>query len=287
MGLLACEDTSVARLRLAFFGTVAGAVAAALPRSVDRRAWRRTRDTLHALAVRIGHCRRGFRELRKAAGTGAEREERSTNTLSKGLLVSMGSHHGDSRPGPASAGASVDADAALRSAAAGLLDLQGEDGGWEGEMTWCPMLTAQYVLLHHLVGRSLAPARRRLILRHFARTRLPRGCWGLHEHSQPYLFVTTLVYVAARLLGARARRSADPASGSVRAQRRSACDTHLGQVLARAARPVRLAGRARDVAGAMAVARAGCPRIPPSGTATPGKYTWPWRRSTPIGIARP
>ena len=201
MGLLACEDTSVARLRLAFFGTVAGAVAAALPRSADRRAWRRTRDTVHALAVRIGHCRRGFRELRRAAGTGADREERSRNSLSKGLLVSMGSRDGDARPGRASAGVSVDADAALRGAAARLLDLQGEDGGWEGEMTWCPMLTAQYVLLHHLVGRSLAPARRRRILRHFARTRLPGGCWGLHEHSQPYLFVTTLVYVAARLMG--------------------------------------------------------------------------------------
>ena len=201
MGLLACEDTSVARLGLAFYGMVAGAVAAALPRSVDRRAWRRTRDTVHALAVRIGHCQRGFRELRKAAGTGADPEGRSGNSLSKGLLVSMGEHHGDARAGRAGAGASVDADAALRGAATYLLDLQGEDGSWEGEMTWCPMLAAQYVLLHHLVGQPLAPARRRLILRHFADTRLPDGTWGLHEHSQPYLFVTTLVYVAARLMG--------------------------------------------------------------------------------------
>ena len=201
MGLLACEDTSVAGLGLAFYGMVAGAVTATLPRSVDPRAWRRTRDTVQAFAVRIGHCRRGFRELRKAAGTGVDREGLSRNSLSKGLLASMASHDSDVRPGRPGAGAPVDADRALRGAAQRLLDLQGEDGGWEGEMTWCPMLAAQYVLLHHLVGRPLAPARRRLVLRHFAQTRLPGGAWGLHEHSQPYLFVTTLVYVAARLMG--------------------------------------------------------------------------------------
>ena len=49
-------------------------------------------------------------------------------------------------------------------------------------------------------GRS-KPGRRRRVLRSFERTRLEGGSWGLHEHSPPNLFVTTLVYVAARLLG--------------------------------------------------------------------------------------
>ena len=39
------------------------------------------------------------------------------------------------------------------------------------------------------------------MLRSFERTRLHDGSWGMHEHSSPHLFVTTLVYVAARVLG--------------------------------------------------------------------------------------
>ena len=68
-------------------------------------------------------------------------------------------------------------------------------------MVWCPLLTAQYVLLHHITQQPLDPDRRRLVLRSFEHTRLESGAWGLHEHSAPHLFVTTLVYVAARLLG--------------------------------------------------------------------------------------
>ena len=89
----------------------------------------------------------------------------------------------------------------LERAAGRLLALQREDGRWEGEMVWCPMLTAQYVLLHHVMDVQLDADRRRLVLRQFERTRLKDGLWGLHEHSGPYLFVTALVYVAARLLG--------------------------------------------------------------------------------------
>ena len=95
----------------------------------------------------------------------------------------------------------IHAEAALQRAAKQLLDLQAEDGSWEGEMVWCPMLTAQYVLLHFIVGRELDENRRRLILRQFEQTRRDDGTWGLHEHSEPYLFVTTLVYVAVRVLG--------------------------------------------------------------------------------------
>jgi lanosterol synthase len=94
-----------------------------------------------------------------------------------------------------------DATSALRRAAERLLHLQGEDGGFEGEVVWCPMLSAQYVLLHHIIGRPLDSTRRRRVLRYFEQARLRGGLWSLHEHEPPNLFVTTLVYVAARLLG--------------------------------------------------------------------------------------
>lgn len=82
-----------------------------------------------------------------------------------------------------------------------LVAEQAEDGSFEGEVVWCPMLAAQYVLACHVMGRAIDPERRRRLLIHFAHTRLPGGGWGLHEKSEPYLFVTILVYVAARLLG--------------------------------------------------------------------------------------
>jgi lanosterol synthase len=77
----------------------------------------------------------------------------------------------------------------------------GDFGSWEGEVVWCPMLAAQYVMLQYLVGVEITPERRARLIRHFEHTRLPSGLWGLHELSAPYLFVTTLVYIASRLLG--------------------------------------------------------------------------------------
>ncbi|MFO1024591.1 MAG: prenyltransferase/squalene oxidase repeat-containing protein [Acetobacteraceae bacterium] len=81
-----------------------------------------------------------------------------------------------------------------------LLAQQGTAGCWEGEVVWCPVITAQVVLAYAVMRRPIPEDRRRLILRHFARTRRPDGGWGLHPESHAYLFVTTLVYVAARLL---------------------------------------------------------------------------------------
>jgi len=94
----------------------------------------------------------------------------------------------------------VDTRRALEAGIGRLVELQQDDGSWEGEMVWCPMLTAQYVVLHHLMGRSLPLARRRNVIRSFAATRLEGGTWGMHEHSAPHLFVTALIYVAARTL---------------------------------------------------------------------------------------
>ena len=102
---------------------------------------------------------------------------------------------------------------ALHRGISALVAHQAEDGSWEGENVWCPMLPAQYVMTCHIIGEPINEGRRRRLLKHFERTRLPNGTWGLHEISKPYLFVTTLVYVAARLLGVEAK---DPLIASAR-----------------------------------------------------------------------
>src|SRR5207302_6866362 len=79
---------------------------------------------------------------------------------------------------------------------------QHPDGSWEGEVVWCPMITAQYVIARRILGRAVDAPTRQGIIRYFESVRAGAG-WGLHPESQPYVFVTTLVYVALRLLGVR------------------------------------------------------------------------------------
>ncbi len=201
VGLLACEDTSITTLGLACGAMAARAIVGEIPRSCDQSAWRRTREIIRALVLRIGWALRGIRQLRRARNAGGQKDERARKTLARAFLISMPSRSGDLRPSRSEEAASPDAGPALRSAGERLVGLQGADGAWEDEMAWCPMLTAQYVLLHHILGQPLDPDRRRLVLRYFERSRLEGGSWGLHEHAPPHLFVTALVYVAARLLG--------------------------------------------------------------------------------------
>ena len=95
---------------------------------------------------------------------------------------------------------------ALHRAARALVVRQRE-GAFEGEVAWGPLLAAQYVLVCTLLGFELPESRRTALLRQFRATRGREGAWGLHAKAPPGLFVTTLVYVAARLMGAR---STDP-----------------------------------------------------------------------------
>ena len=201
MRLLACEDTSIITLGLALSATVVRAMAGSVPLSFDRLAWRRTHDIVYPLGRRLRWLASGMRKLRRVRRRGEMEDRQARRSLSRAFLISMPSNPGSSKPIRPNEQSPPDAAAALRSASARLLALQGDDGAWEGEMIWCPMLTAQYVLLHHLMGEPLEPGRRRRVLRSFEHTRLASGAWGLHEHAQPQLFVTTLVYVAARLLG--------------------------------------------------------------------------------------
>ena len=207
MRLLACEDMSLTRISFAGCAMVVRAVAGEIPRSSDQFAWRRARDVVQALAVRLRWLLRGIIHLRKAKGEGGAKDERIRDTLARALLVSMPSNVSKPQTIRPKEVVSPEAGPALKSACERLLNLQDEDGAWEGEMVWCPMLTAQYVLLHHILELPLDPGRRRRVLRSFERTGLEGGLWGLHEHSPPNLFVTTLVYVAARLLGIQ---SGDP-----------------------------------------------------------------------------
>lgn len=202
MNLLACEDTSLARLGVTFFSIVARAVVGLLPGSVTTSTWRRTRHIVNAIRVRILYFLRGARLLRKRERTTQQRFDRTLQSWTRALLTSMKTHPDlGQRTKAGDHTATVDTSEARQRAASRLLELQNDNGSWEGEMVWCPMLTAQYVLLHHIVGQTLSPDRKRLILRQFKHTQLEGGVWGLHEHSEPYLFVTALVYVAARILG--------------------------------------------------------------------------------------
>jgi 2,3-oxidosqualene cyclase len=104
-------------------------------------------------------------------------------------------------PPLAVAAAQPDVDRCLDSALAHLQGLQKPDGSFEGEVVWCPMILAQYVILHALLKKPIAQADRRGMVRHFEVTCRPDGGWGLHSESPSYVFVTTLSYVALRILG--------------------------------------------------------------------------------------
>ena len=199
--LLACEDTSVGSLSREFSMTVVWALKAAIPRSLNRGAWNHFGDVARGLGNRMGWLLRGAWNLHSVRRADSAGPERPRETLSRAFLTSMPSASSRKAEPRQEEAESPDAGPALQGAAARLLDLQAEDGGWEGEMVWCPMITAQWVLLQQIIGRPIDPDRRRRILRYFEQSRLPQGVWGLHDHSAPHLFVTTLVYVASRLLG--------------------------------------------------------------------------------------
>ena len=105
------------------------------------------------------------------------------------------------RLSPSFAEGETNATDCLGKAFAHLQSLQRADGSFEGEVVWCPMILAQYVLLRSFLQRPIAEPERARMVRHFECTRRPDGGWGLHAESPSYVFVTTLTYVALRLLG--------------------------------------------------------------------------------------
>ncbi len=107
-----------------------------------------------------------------------------------------------------------------------LAALQEANGMWEGEMVWNTMLVSQYVLVRRMTAQWPLPAKLRAsILRHYRVTQLADGSWPMHGEGHGYVFMTSLAYVALRVLGlsaddegvARARRWLHdrPAGGGV------------------------------------------------------------------------
>ena len=200
MKLLACEHTSVTRLALAFTATVAQTLLRQIPKTFNQSTRQRVNYIYAAIAVRLTWLVRGILIQRKNRKPHGKFDIAARNSLSRALLTSLPPVESPIKETPNKIDV-PDVSHSLDIATWHLLSLQNEDGSWEGEMVWCPMLTAQYVLLHHIIGKNLSAERRRLILVNFEKTRLHDGLWGFHEHASPSLFVTTLVYVATRLLG--------------------------------------------------------------------------------------
>ena len=200
ISLLACENTSVVHLSLTFSTIVVRSFLRQLPRNFEKPSWNRVFKTMNATTERLVWLVRGISAQRKDRKRGGERDFLARDSLARAFLMSIPSRFVDSSSNPKKVN-SPNVGPALEKATARLLSFQNDNGSWEGEMVWCPMLTAQYTLLHYIIDHPLEPGRRRLILLNFEKTRLDEGLWGMHEHSSPHLFVTTLVYVASRLLG--------------------------------------------------------------------------------------
>jgi lanosterol synthase len=73
-------------------------------------------------------------------------------------------------------------------------------------MVWNSMLLSQWVITHAIVGKldTLDERTRAQIRKHYEVTRTPEGGWAMHGEGGPYVFMTTLAYVALRLLGCAA-----------------------------------------------------------------------------------
>lgn len=84
-----------------------------------------------------------------------------------------------------------------------LAAVQLPNGAWEGEMVWNSMLLSQWVMVQHIVGKlpALDERSRARILRQYEVTQTAAGGWAMHGEGEPYVFMTTLAYVALRLLG--------------------------------------------------------------------------------------
>jgi lanosterol synthase len=93
---------------------------------------------------------------------------------------------------------------ALKKAIDHLRKLQAKDGYWEAEMVWNTMLQSQYILARAIVGGKHWPVsaeERRLLLKSYQVKQLPDGSWPMHIEGEGYVFLTTLAYVALRMLG--------------------------------------------------------------------------------------
>src|ERR1051326_8634175 len=91
-------------------------------------------------------------------------------------------------------------DAAITRAQAHLLGLQAPDGHWVGEVEAPPEITAEYLLLSHLLDR-VNRERERKIVRFLRRRQRADGGFNLFEEGPTNLSVTIKAYFAMKMAG--------------------------------------------------------------------------------------
>ena len=189
MRYLACQDGRLGPFSVSFAKVVGGGLGTLAWSALARQRWR---DSSWAMGEVLRHT---------AGWSGTAILHRRFPSLESKSVKGGRAAGGDARSSTPTKEVHSDPSLALQRGVRALVSRQAPDGSWEGEVVWCPMLAAQYALMCHITGTHMPEDRPNRLLRHFERTRLASGLWGLHEHAEPSLFVTALVYVAARLLG--------------------------------------------------------------------------------------
>ena len=91
-------------------------------------------------------------------------------------------------------------DAAISRAQSRLLSLQAPDGHWIGELEAPPEITAEYLLLNHLLDRVNRDKERKGV-RYLRRRQRSDGGWSLFEEGPTNLSVTIKTYFAMKMAG--------------------------------------------------------------------------------------
>ena len=211
MRFLACQETSPLLFGSSFVKAMAIAARKLVTHGASTSQWSHVRSITNELGSRIRWLLAGsfhLTEPRPSKELPRATEERYAGAVRAAQV------RADVVELPSAAGHAArtgqdrwDPTRALERGIRSLEALQDDDGSWEGEVVWCPLLAAQYVIAWWIMGRPIAEERKRRLLLHFERSRHSDGLWGMSEVSEPSLFVTTLVYVAARILGLDASAS--------------------------------------------------------------------------------
>lgn len=202
MNYLSGQDTRVLHFSRTFVRTVSLAIRKVIAEGVRTRRWRYTAELVRQLGARVGGVLSTSTGFKKAQPSSRFVRAISAQRMALTRMPKIGPRLAELPSPPPAENATIPLSRlALETAVGALLEEQAEDGSWEGEVVWCPMLPAQYVFVCHVTRTPIADQRRERLLRQFEVTRLASGTWGLHALSSPSLFVTTLVYVAARMLG--------------------------------------------------------------------------------------